>query len=34
MERCQLGNGAGRLGAAKLALDRFPLDRLLSNDLG
>jgi glucokinase len=23
MERCQLGNGAGRLGAAKLALDRF-----------
>ena len=29
MESCQLGNGAGRLGAAKLALDR-----LLSNDLG
>jgi glucokinase len=34
MERCQLGNGAGRLGAAKLALDRFPLERVLPDDLG
>jgi len=34
IERCQLGNGAGRLGAAKLALDRFPLERVLPDDLG
>ena len=34
IERCALGNGAGRLGAAKLALDRLPPDPKGPDGLG
>ena len=34
IERCALGNGAGRLGAAKLALDRLPVDHGAADRLG